>query len=56
MLVISKVTVTYRLEGDYTEEQRETIERAHGFHAQYCPVARSISPCIEIETRLTYAE
>ena len=48
MLVIRRIHVTYHLQAK--EEHRETIERIHGFHAQFCPVARSIQGCIEIET------
>ena len=50
VLVIRRIRVVYRFEAD--EEHRATIERVHGFHADYCPVARSISGCIEIETAL----
>jgi uncharacterized OsmC-like protein len=32
----------------YTD--RATIERVHGFHANYCPVARSIRDAIDIST------
>ena len=49
VLIIQKVGVTYRIRA--SEEHRETIERVHGFHADFCPVARSIAGCIEIETR-----
>ena len=52
VLVLRKVRVTYRLR--VPEEARETVERVHEFHAQSCPVARSISPCVEIETRVEY--
>lgn len=48
VLVIRKIHVTYHLQAD--EEHRETIERVHDFHAAFCPVARSIQGCIEIET------
>jgi len=50
VLIIRRIHVAYRLEAD--EEHRETIERVHGFHAEFCPVARSIQGCIEIETEL----
>lgn len=55
VLVIRKITVEYRLEGELDDDQKETVERVLGFHAAKCPVARSITPCIEIETRLEYA-
>jgi uncharacterized OsmC-like protein len=50
VLVIRRIHVGYRLEAD--EQHRETIERVHGFHAEFCPVARSIQNCIEIRTEL----
>lgn len=53
VLIVRKITVDYRLAG-VTEEQRETVERVLGFHADKCPVARSISPQIEIETRMQF--
>lgn len=53
MLVIERIKVTYLIAG-VTEEQRPVVERVHGFHADHCPVARSISPSIAIETELDY--
>ena len=50
VLIIRRIHVTYRLVAD--EERRETAERVHGFHADFCPVARSIQGCIGIETEL----
>lgn len=50
VLVIRRIHVAYTLEAD--EEHRDTIERVHGLHAEFCPVARSIGDCIEIETDL----
>lgn len=37
------------------DDQREAAERAHTFHAENCPVARSISDSIEITTHLSYS-
>jgi hypothetical protein len=37
-------------------ENRETAERVNGFHAKYCPVARSIGDCIDITTVLHIEE
>jgi uncharacterized OsmC-like protein len=34
------------------ESKREAAERAHAKHAKYCPVAQSISGCIDITTEL----
>lgn len=50
MLVIKRIHVTYHLK--LAEENRETAVRAHGLHADYCPVARSIRDSIEITTEL----
>jgi uncharacterized OsmC-like protein len=55
VLVIKRIHVTYELRG-VTAEQRETVERVHGFHADYCPVARSIRDSIEITTQLAYVD
>ena len=53
MLVIKRIHVTYQLKG-VTDDQRGTVERVHGFHADYCPVARSIRDSIAITTELQY--
>lgn len=53
--MIRKITVEYRLEAELDDEEKATVDRVLGFHADKCPVARSITPCIEIETRLEYA-
>jgi organic hydroperoxide reductase OsmC/OhrA len=50
VLVIRRIHVTYHLK--IAPEHRETAERVHGFHAKYCPVARSIGDCIDITTSL----
>lgn len=50
VLVIRRIHVTYYLKIDPTN--RETAERVHGFHADFCPVARTISGCVEITTAL----
>ena len=50
VLIIKRIHVTYHLK--LTDEQRETAERVHGFHADFCPVARSIRDSIEITTEL----
>jgi organic hydroperoxide reductase OsmC/OhrA len=33
-------------------EQHETAEKVLGFHADFCPVARSVKGCIDITTEL----
>ncbi len=53
VLVLRGIAVTYSLR--VPEEDRELAERVHGFHARYCPVARSIEGAIAIETRLEFA-
>lgn len=50
VLLIKRIHVTYHLK--LAADMRETAERVHGFHANYCPVARSIRDCIEITTSL----
>jgi organic hydroperoxide reductase OsmC/OhrA len=50
VLVIKRVTVRYRLA--VPEDRREEAERVHGFHARFCPVARSLEGGIEIRTEL----
>ncbi len=49
VLIVKRINVTYRLRG-VDEDQIEAVDRVLGFHADYCPVARSISPQIEIAT------
>jgi organic hydroperoxide reductase OsmC/OhrA len=50
ILIIKRIFVTYFLR--IADDQRETAERVHKFHVRFCPVARSIRGCIEIETDL----
>ena len=54
VLVIKRIHVTYTLKGVESDEDREKAERAHGFHADYCPVARSIRGSIDITTELIH--
>ena len=54
VLVIRRIEVTYDLA--LAEGLREMAERVHGFHADKCPVARSIGGSIEIETRLEFRD
>lgn len=53
MLIIRKIHVTYALRTD--EANHETAKRVLEFHADFCPVARSIKDSIEITTELTFA-
>jgi uncharacterized OsmC-like protein len=50
VLVIKRITVYYRL--GVPESQRADAERVHGFHAQFCPVARSLKGAIDVRTEL----
>jgi len=54
VLVIRRIHVTYRLRLD--SAQRETAERVLGFHADACPVARTLRACIAISTTLEVAD
>lgn len=51
--MIRRIHVTYALRG-VTGEQRKTVERVQGFHADYCPVAKSIKGSINITTDVRY--
>ncbi len=53
--MIRRIHVTYTLRG-VTPDQRDTVERVHTFHADHCPVARSIRDAIEITTSLVYGD
>jgi uncharacterized OsmC-like protein len=48
VLVVRRIQVTYRLVAD--EAQRATVERVLGFHADRCPVARTIGGCVDLTT------
>lgn len=50
MLVIRRIHVRYHLQID--PAKREVAERVLGFHADSCPVARTIRDCVEITTSL----
>lgn len=50
VLIIKRIFVTYRLR--IADDQRDTAERVHTIHADYCPVARSVRDCIDIKTVL----
>jgi uncharacterized OsmC-like protein len=49
-LVIKRIDVTYDLR--LATDQREAAQRVLDFHADFCPVARSIRDSIEITTSL----
>lgn len=48
--MVRRIHVTYQLKLD--PAQRPVAERVHGFHADYCPVARTIRDCVDISTSL----
>ena len=50
VLVIKRIHVTYHLK--LAPEHRETAERVLDFHADKCPVARTIKGCVDITTEL----
>ena len=50
MLVIRRTHVTYHLKIE--PANREVAERVHGFHADFCPVGRTLRGCIAISTAL----
>ena len=50
MLVIRRIHVVYQLK--LKSEHRETAQKVHGFHTDFCPVARSIGGSIEVSTEL----
>lgn len=50
MLVIRRIHVRYHLR--LAPDKRETAERVLGFHADFCPVARTIGQCVAITTSI----
>lgn len=54
VLVIRRIHVRYHL--TCAAASREIAERVHGFHADVCPVARTLKGCIEISTSLDVTE
>ena len=54
VLILRRIHVTYKLRAP--AEQREVIERVHGFHARKCPVFRSLEAAIDITTELELLE
>jgi uncharacterized OsmC-like protein len=51
VLVIRRIHVRYELDVD-GEVDEDAIARVLGFHAEHCPVARSIGPAIDITTEV----
>jgi uncharacterized OsmC-like protein len=54
--VVKRIHVTYHLTVDQAvaadEKKRAAIDRVLGFHAERCPVARTIGGCVDITTSL----
>lgn len=55
VLIVRRIHTTYHLAG-VAPDDRETAERVLGFHAEKCPVARSIEKAIDITTELEYVD
>lgn len=51
MLVIKRIHARYHLRLD-PDADKAVVERVHGFHADKCPVARSVRDAIDISTEL----
>lgn len=50
VMVIKRIHVTYHLK--LQPDQRKTAEKVHGFHVDYCPVARTMKGCVDFTTEL----
>ncbi|MBD3307458.1 hypothetical protein GF339_13600 [candidate division KSB3 bacterium] len=50
VLVVKRIHVRYHLKID--PAKREIAEHVHSFHADHCPVARTIRDCVAISTSL----
>ena len=48
--MIRRIHVTYHLK--VVKDKQEIAERVHGFHTDFCPVARTIKGCVDITTEL----
>jgi uncharacterized OsmC-like protein len=54
VLVVDSIHVTYHLKGVESEEDRATAERVLGFHADKCPLARTVRDVVAITTQLEF--
>ena len=54
VLVIRRIHVRYQLKVD--AKGREVAERVLGFHADFCPVARTLKGCVTLSTSLDIVE
>jgi organic hydroperoxide reductase OsmC/OhrA len=50
VLVLERIEVRYRLA--VPPQSRDEARRVHGFHARFCPVARSLEGGIDVRTEL----
>lgn len=50
VLVIKRIHADYHLKLD--RAQRETAQRVHDMHAEFCPVARTLKGCVQVTTQL----
>lgn len=50
VLVIKRIHAEYHLKLD--PSQRETAQRVHEMHAEFCPVARTLKGCVQVTTQL----
>ena len=53
--MIKRIAVRYRLRVDPGTD-RSVIDRVMGFHADHCPVARSIRGAIDVSTSIELTE
>lgn len=53
--MLKRIHVTYRLAVD-ADTDRSVVERVLGFHAERCPVARSIGGSVHITTSIEYTD
>lgn len=52
VLVLKRIHVVYHL--TTMAEDADTVRRVHGFHADYCPVYRSLKAAIAITTEMDW--
>ncbi len=50
VLVIRRIRVTYHLKTAVDNE--EAVRRVHEFHADKCPVYKTIQGCVDVKTEL----
>jgi len=54
-MVLRRISVRYQLRAD-RDADRSVIDRVMGFHAEHCPVARSLRAAIDISTSIDLVE